>query len=354
MFTPIKIGSLEMKNRFVRSATHEYMADENGFVNKRIATLYSQLAENHVACIITGYAYVQPNGKSSERQAGIFDDRFISGYKKLVAAAHSKGSKIVLQVAHGGRQSKPELCGGDPVCPSAVPDPKTGIQPREMLEPEIIEVIDSFSEAVRRGKEAGFDAVELHAAHGYLLSQFLSPHTNRRSDRWGGSEENRFRVLEEILCRSRDKVGSDYPIWVKLNSEDCLEIGLKVEDVVKVAHRLKEAGIAAIEVSGGMMEAGMKTARTRITNEEREAYFLPAALKIKEATSLPVFVVGGFRSASTIQKAINQEIEMVSLSRPFIREPDLVKKIQGGKSRVDCISCNACFNPEGIRCKHIT
>lgn len=353
MFTPIAIGPLKMKNRFVRSATHEFMADDQGFVTERIEKIWGALAENQVACLISGYAFVHPKGKSNERQAAIYDDKFIAPYERLVKTAHAKGAKTVLQVAHGGRQSKPELCGGDPLCPSAVPDTKTGITPREMAAGEIEEVIDFFAEAVRRGRDAGFDAVELHAAHGYLLSQFLSPHTNRRTDKWGGSEENRFRFLHEIILASRKKVGADYPLWVKLNSEDFLETGLKVENAVSIAKRLEEAGISAIEVSGGIMEAGPLTARTRILHKDREAYFIPAALKIKEAVRIPVFVVGGFRSASVIQQAIDQGMDMVSLSRPFIREPDLVKKFQAGKERADCISCNGCFNPEGIQCQYL-
>ena len=353
MFTPIQIGPLRMKNRFVRSATHEYMADDQGFVTERIGKIWEKLAENDVACLISGYAFVHPQGKSSERQAAIYDDKFIAPYEKLVKAAHAKGAKTVLQIAHGGRQSKPELCGGDPLCPSAVPDPKTGITPREMAEGEIVEVINSFAEAVRRGRDAGFDAVELHAAHGYLLSQFLSPHTNRRTDAWGGSEEKRFRVVREIIVASREKTGPDFPLWIKLNSEDFLETGLQLEEAVSIAKRLEQAGISAIEVSGGMMEAGPVTARTRILQKDREAYFLPAALKIKEAVKIPVIVVGGFRSASVIQQAIDQGMDMVSLSRPFIREPDLIKKFREGKERADCISCNGCFNPEGVQCQYL-
>ncbi|MBI5186169.1 MAG: NADH:flavin oxidoreductase [Nitrospinae bacterium] len=352
MYTPIKIGSLEMRNRFIRSATHEYMADGEGFVNERIGNIYRQLAGNGVACIITGHAYIQPNGKASERQASISDDKFIDGYKKMVAIAHAGGSKIVLQAAHGGRQSKPELCGGDPVCPSAVPDAKTGIHPREMREEEINQVIDSFAEAARRGRDAGFDAVQLHAAHGYLLSQFLSPHTNRREDQWGGSEENRFRIISGIMAAVRKKAGNDFPVWIKLNSEDFIETGLKVSDSIKIAKRLETAGVGAIEVSGGMMEAGPKTARTGIAGEKDEGYFLSAALEIKKAIGVPIFVVGGFRSAAMIQKALDQGIDMVSLARPLVREPDLIKKFKEGKKRADCISCNGCFNPEGIRCKH--
>jgi 2,4-dienoyl-CoA reductase-like NADH-dependent reductase (Old Yellow Enzyme family) len=353
MFTRIKIDHMEMRNRFLRSATHEYMADEDGFVNDRIQSILLQLAKNEIACIITGYAYIQPNGKSSERQAAMHEDKFIEPYKKIVAAVHAEGAKIVLQVAHGGRQSAPELCGGDPVCPSAVPDTKTGISPREMREEEIHQVIHSFAEAVRRGRDAGFDAVQLHGAHGYLLNQFLSPHTNRRKDQWGGSEENRFRIIKEIMVSARKKAGNDFSIWIKLNSEDFLETGLKVSDSVKIAGRLEKAGVSAIEVSGGVKEAGSRTARTRISKEKDEGYFLPAALKIKKAVNIPVFAVGGFRSAAMIQKAVDRGIDMVSMARPFVREPDLIRKLREGKMRTDCISCNGCFNPEGIRCKYL-
>lgn len=195
----------------------------------------------------------------------------------------------------------------------------------------------------------------MHIAHGYGLSQFLSPYTNRRADGWGGSIENRIRILKEIILKGRQITGSDYPILVKLNSTDGFEGPgyLSPDDVIYTAKILESLGVAAIEVSGGIREARGSMSRPNITNPDQEAYFSEAARSIKAAVSIPVILVGGLRSFKVMESVIKDGVaDLVALSRPFIREPDLVERFKSGQKKAVCVSCNGCFNIKGIRCNN--
>ena len=354
LFQPISIGSMVVRNRFVRSATNDYMGNEDGSISDREVSLYRKLAENGVGLIITGHSYVQhPLGRARTGQNAIYEDRFIEGYRRLADVTHNNGAKLVLQISHAGRQSLDTAGGQVPVAPSAVTDSSTGITPRELTGEEIRQWIDAFAAAMARAKAAGCDGVQLHVAHGYGLSQFISPYTNRRYDMWGGSIENRTRILREIMAKGRQMVGSDYPVLVKLNSTDGFDGPgyLSLEDVIYTAKILEEAGVAAIEVSGGIQEAKGTMSRTNIENLEQEAYFSGAARAIKKVVTIPVILVGGLRSRSVMEALITSgAADMVALSRPFINEPDLVIRFWSGQVRASCISCNACFNPKGIEC----
>lgn len=355
LFKPITIGTLKVKNRFVRSATQDYTGNADGTISEQEFTLYKTLAENQVGMIITAHSYVQhPLGRGSIRQNGIFDDHFIPGYQKLANLVRGCGSTLILQISHAGRQVPPDW---DPtllpVAPSSVFDSSSGLAPREITSGEIWETIDAFAAAMLRSQEAGCDGVQLHIAHGYFLSQFLSPYTNRRDDEWGGSFENRTRILREIMLRGRRAVGPHYPILAKLNSTDGFEGPeyLSLEDVVAAARLLETLGLNALEISGGIREAKGVMARPGIKSPEQEAYFAPAAKAVKSAVAIPVIVVGGLRSKTVMNRIIEEgSADMVALSRPFIKEPDLVQKFSEGAEKVSCISCNACFNPKGLAC----
>lgn len=355
LFKPITINGMEIPNRFVRSATNEHLVDNEGYVTDRLGDMYEELAKGGVGLIITGYAYVRSDGKSSSKQAAIYDEKFIPAYKKIVKRVHNYKTKLALQIAHGGRQTKPEICGCTPIAPSAVTDLSSGITPKEMSKSDICDIIKCFGQAALRAKEAGFDGVQLHAAHGYLLSEFISPYTNRRTDKWGGNIENRTRILIEVLKECRKEVGRDYPILIKLNSMDGISGGLHIEESVQIAIALDKHGIDAIEVSGGIAEAGTVTARAGIRSKKDEAYFSDNARRIKQVVSVPVICVGGIRSVEVMEDIINdKKADMIAMSRPLIREPDLVNKLRDGvKTKADCISCNQCWNPEGIRCAQL-
>jgi len=352
LFTPLIIGRVTIPNRFVRSATQDFMASDDGEVTARQVDLFTRLAEGEVGLIITGHAFVQSQGKASPRQLAVFDDRFVDGLGRIAAAAHRFSSRIFLQIAHAGRQTKEKLCGCTPVSPSAVYDPVSKIMPREISAPEIRALIGDFVQAARRAREAGFDGVQLHVAHGYLLSSFLSPHTNRRADEWGGPLENRARIITEILSGVRSLLGTGFPVIAKLNSSDFLDGGLTLEESVRAAAILEAAGIDGIEVSGGMAEAGRGSIWAGLRREEDEGYFVAAASRIKAAVRVPVSGLGGIRTLALAERFILEgRVDLVSMSRPFIRDPYLVKNFREGRvTKSECISCNKCMNLRGIRC----
>ncbi|WP_342305462.1 NADH:flavin oxidoreductase [Methanolobus sp. ZRKC5] len=358
LFEPIELGNMDVPNRFVRSATHEWMAEPDGTPTERLGELYEELARNDVGLIITGYAYVNPKGKSDRLQQGIYDDRFIEPYKKIVSRVHEHGSKIVVQIMHGGRQTM--LSAKTPImlAPSAVTNKRNGVTPEEMTEEEVLETIEDFANAARRAKEAGFDGVQLHCAHGFLLSNFISPYTNRRKDRWGGSTEKRTQVILDIITRIHEMIGDDFPILVKLNATDGFPKGKKnvldAPECVEIAKILAANGVCAIEVSGGIVEAGQEMFRTKVDRPEDEAYYRNYSKMIKEAVDVPVIVVGGIRSKAVMEQMLAEEYaDMVSLCRSLICEPDLVAKIRNGETEIaKCVSCNLCSDESGIKCNY--
>jgi 2,4-dienoyl-CoA reductase-like NADH-dependent reductase (Old Yellow Enzyme family) len=356
LFTPVRIGSVTVPNRFARSATHDFMADDEGFVTDAHIELYSRLAEGEVGLIVTGHAHVQPSGKASPRQMAVFDDRFVAGLARIPAAVHRFPSLVFLQIAHAGRQTKEKLCGCIPVSPSAIYDPVSKVMPRELSADEIRVLIADFVSAGVRAHRAGFDGVQLHAAHGYLLSSFLSPHTNRRADEWGGPVENRARVLVEVLRGVKAACGRNFPVIVKLNSTDFLDGGLVLEDAIRVARMIEAEGIDGIEVSGGMAEAGKGSVWAGLRGEDDEGYFGENAARIKQEVRVPVFALGGIRTLAVAERIVREgRADLVSLSRPLIRDPFLVKHFREGPTEKSaCISCNKCFNPRGIRCVELT
>jgi 2,4-dienoyl-CoA reductase-like NADH-dependent reductase (Old Yellow Enzyme family) len=351
LFETMNLGGMVTRNRFVRSATWEGMCDGEGRPPEKLAELYRNLARGRVGLIVTGYTFVSPEGKQMPGKMGIHTDGFAGEMKALAGAAHDGGGKICMQLVHCGGQTTSKMAGRQPLAPSAVEVAQFPEIPAAMTREEIEATVAAFGEGAGRAREYGFDAVQLHAAHGYLINQFLSPLTNRREDDHGGSAEKRNRFLLEV-CRSvRGAVGPDFPVLVKLNGSDFLESGLEPEGAMAAAKMLEQEGIAAIEVSGGTGASGKENpTRVKIKTAADEAYNLPLAAKVKAATSCPVMSVGGFRSPGVAEAAVREgSTDFISLSRPFIREPGLVKRWQeGDRSRAACISCNGCFKP-GVR-----
>jgi 2,4-dienoyl-CoA reductase-like NADH-dependent reductase (Old Yellow Enzyme family) len=245
------------------------------------------------------------------------------------------------------------------MAPSEIKNGHSAVVPREMTEQEILEVIEAFTKAAIRAKKAGFDGVQLHCAHGFLLSNFISPYTNRRTDRWGGSVENRARIVTEIVRCIKEQTEADFPVLVKMNATDGFQpgthkadMGIEISQVVETAKLLEKAGVCAVEVSGGISEAGGVTIRTAINSPAKEAYFKEYSKAIKKAVNIPVILVGGVRSLSVMEYLLeNGFADMVSMSRSFICEPDLVLKLKSGEAKkAKCVSCNLCFDLEGIKC----
>lgn len=355
LFTPANIGTLELPNRLLRSATAESMADEGGYPRTQLKDMYRDLAAGGVGLIITGHMFVHLSGKCHSEMTGIHNDKLIPGLAQLAEAAHARGGKIAVQINHGGMQCAKE-CVEDAIAPSAVEASISRRSAREIGLDEIRILIEGYGQAARRAREAGFDAIQLHGAHGYLINQFLSPATNRRRDEWGGNFENRLRFLTEVVQAVRVQVGREYPVFIKFGMVDGVEGGLDLESGAKIVARMADLGLDGVEISGGIGGNNVTNVRKGIRRPGDEAYFLPLARKARQSTGLPIALVGGFRSREVMENVLtNGEADFISLCRPLISEPDFPNMIRAGtteKSR--CIASNNCWAETrgvGIACK---
>ena len=348
IFDETRINGLMLANRLVRSATWEGMCAADGRPTDKLANYYALLAKGGVGLIITGYAFIRPDGMQLRGQLGAHTDDYAEAMRHLTDVVHRVGGKICLQLAHAGGQTTTRVIGRQPVAPSVVHVPQYPELPAALSIKDIRELVAGFARAAKRGQEWGFDAVQLHAAHGYLINQFLSPHTNQREDGYGGSIENRSRFLLEVCREVRAAVGPHYPLLIKLNGSDNLDGALTLDEGALVARYLDEEGVDAIEVSGGTpASGGQSPVRQGINRREQEAYNLPLAYRIKNVVGCPVMVVGGMRSYEVVEGIIRRaEADYVAMSRPLIREPGLPGRWQeGDEGRASCISCNGCFKP---------
>ena len=347
-FSPFRLKNLELTNRFVRSATWEGMCDEKGAPGQKLEDYYRQLVRGGVGLIISGYTFVRADGKQLPGKMGIDHDTLLPALRSLTDAVHDEGGLLLCQLVHAGGQTSSKTIGTMPLAPSAIDFPSYGETPREMTQADIRSLVTAFADGAARAQKAGFDGIQLHGAHGYLIHQFLSPLTNQRQDDYGGDLENRSRFLFEVYAAVREAVGVDFPVTIKLTAADNLPEGFTVEDAVKVAQKLDSLGIDAIEVSSGSAASGAESpVRQGIDTPADEAYNAPFARRIKEAVAAPVMVVGGLRSLSVMKRLLeNSDADLFSLSRPLIREPALIRHWQQNEDhRATCISCNGCFRP---------
>jgi 2,4-dienoyl-CoA reductase-like NADH-dependent reductase (Old Yellow Enzyme family) len=359
LFAHTRIKNMELRNRFVRSATYDGCSDM-GYVTERQMNLYTTLAEGGVGLIITGITLVHQSGQISEFQNSIWKDDFIPGFKQLTSAVHDRGARIAVQLFHAGREARfSRTSDRVPMAPSVLEgDPHFEAQYRAMTENEILEVVRAFGDGARRAEEAGFDAVQIHGAHGYLLSQFLSPYTNRRDDDWGGDLKNRLRIHREIYQEVRLKVGEDYPILIKIGVKDGFPGGLDFNEGKLAAKYLAETGFDALEVSQGLRGSTYEETefRTKINNLEREAYYRNWCAEIKKKVDVPIMIVGGLRTFEIMEEIVQKkEADFISLSRPLIRNPGIIGDWEKkGHHRAECVSCNKCLEGltrgEKLRC----
>jgi len=377
LFEDSSIAGMNLKNRIIRSATHEGLGDKDGRPLPALTGLYLKLAQGGVGAIITGYAAIQKNG-STFMNMRIFDrDDLINDYKKMNTQLEELGVPIIVQLAHGGGQTSKRVIGEQPAAPSKRKYALFSSIARELTDSEIGEIIDNFALAVERSKKAGFTGAQIHAAHGYLLHQFLSPHLNARSDRWGGTVDNRFRILSSIIQKSREKVGN-YPILAKFSAYDGDKNGIRLDEGVKIAELFQKSGYDAIEVSCGGSEDGFNA--TRVPKIPMDAalalvpwlrsipkpkkilmrimgallvkprfplnnYNVDAAARIKRNVDIPVIVVGGIRRLKDMENIISEKkADYVSMCRPFIIEPGIVNKFKSGaQDESKCINCGYCL-----------
>ncbi len=356
LFEPGEINGMKLDNRFVRSATWEGMAADDGSCTPKLISLMADLARGSVGLIISSHAYVQKVGQAGNWQIGIHSDDMIPGLEKMTAAVHDLRGKIVCQLAHAGYFANAKLSGQTPIAPSNVEGIAKGPR-KEMTQKDIEEVIEAFAAAAGRAKIAGFDGVQLHAGHGYLLSEFISPMFNHRTDEYGGSIENRARLPLAVLQAIRGAIGSDFPVLIKLNCKEFIDNGLMPEEFIQVGNMLADAGINAIEVSGGLaISPKILPSQLGVNKEEKEAYFQDEAKALKSQVNVPIILVGGNRSFHVAERLVNEGVaDYISMSRPLIREPHLINRWKAGDLiKSACVSDNMCFKPaiqgKGIYC----
>jgi len=386
LFSSLTYGNVQIKNRFVHSATYEAMASETGEVTDALLNRYKLLAQGDIGMIIPGHMYVHPLGRTGRFQTGIHRDELIPGLKKLTDAVHNEGGKIFFQISHAGRQSRKELIGRRPLGPSRFDrDPMYLVKGAEMTMEDIQEAITSYGKAARRAAEAGADGIQLHAAHGYLINQFLSPYFNKRRDDWGGSDVNRFRFLKEAVLACREHIPERMPLGIKLNTQDFTpREGIIPPLAAKYAGWIRELPVDGLELSSGSTYyAAFNMSRGEVPVEDlvkgmpgwkkplgrmalkkmvgkyklKEGYNLDAAKLVRpRLNGTRLAVVGGFRSLHHMEEVVEKgHADLISMSRPFIREPHLLKNFRNGKQdRATCRSCNRCLaaaaNEIPVRC----
>jgi 2,4-dienoyl-CoA reductase-like NADH-dependent reductase (Old Yellow Enzyme family) len=350
LFEPMKIKNMELRNRFVRSATYDKFSDEKGHVTDKRIKLFADLADGGVGLIITGLTYIHPSGQLAASESSIATNDCIPGLKRLTAAVHDRGAKIGVQLYHTGRENARflEAKGEQALAPSFIPDdPYFAQDYRQMTEEELEEIVEAFGDSARRAREAEFDAVQVHGAHVYLLSQFLSPFTNRRQDAWGGTPENRLRFHREVYRNIRRKVGGDYPVLIKLGVQDGFSGGLEFSEGKQAAQLLAQWGFDVLEISQGLRGKTYEETefKTNINTLDREAYFRPWCKEIKGLVDVPIMMVGGLRTFELMEEIIKSgDADFISLSRPLIREPGIINEWKSGnRLRPACISCNQCL-----------
>jgi 2,4-dienoyl-CoA reductase-like NADH-dependent reductase (Old Yellow Enzyme family) len=389
LFKPITIGQLVLLGRLFKTATAETRATSDGFATEAVIDFYVPIARGGTPLIITGNIYVSRDGKSAPMQLGADHDDKIPALAKVVDAVHAQGAKFFAQLNHCGRQVIPDFAQStEAFSASNVKDLLTGTKPRALTVAQIQRLVGQFADAAERCQRAGFDGVQLHSANGYLLSQFLTPYTNRRTDDYGGSMENRTRFIREIVQAIRARLGLAFPVIVKMNGSDWLPLrdGLKTGELVEAAVILQHAGIDAVEISVGHYESGFPMVRgtfdlclrnmvegsmsylpplrrtllrvfrplvtlaSNILWKSRQGYNLDYTPQFKQQLAIPVICVGGFRTREAMEAAIGQgKCDAVSVGRGFIADPYLYRHLRDKMPGPRCLDCNACVGHLGAR-----
>jgi 2,4-dienoyl-CoA reductase-like NADH-dependent reductase (Old Yellow Enzyme family) len=321
LLDPLKIGSLKLKNRIVMPPMYTGYANNNDYVTEKLKKHYTDRA-SALGLLIVEHSFVVLHGKARMNQPGVYSDDFIPGLKRLVKAVHEKGTPIAIQLGHGGGTSSTQVTGFRPVAPSPILHPHRGVEiPRQLSLDEIEGVIDCFRDAAQRGFEAGFDAVEIHGAHGYLLGQFHSPVTNKRLDEYGGRLENRVRLSCRIVEEVKKDLGTTFPVLFRIGIEDLAKYpgGLTLQEGVEAAKMIVEAGVDVIDVSGGLggsMPEGLRG----------PGFFVPHAGATKKVVDIPVIGVGGIKTAEEAEKIIRSgRVDLVAVGRAILNEPNWAK-----------------------------
>ena len=348
IFRPWRLGSLDVPNRLVRSATEEGLSTADGAPTQRLVELTADLARGGVGLVVAGSAFISREGRGATNVTGIDQDSLIEPLGRMCDAVHGAGGLLAAQLLHSGSTLRPVMVAEKegPYGPSAeAVDPVCEAPVRALTKTQITGVVDDYARAAARAREAGFDAVQIHAAHGYLIDQFLSPARNRREDAYGGSLQHRARLLYEVYEAVRSAVGAGFPVFIKMSAHDGWPGGVQPDEAAQVAAELDRLGIDAIEVSAGTPEGARRNGWDHIMPAPiPEGRFFDYALGIKQRVRCPVISVEGWRDPLRIAAAL-ERIDAVSLCRPFIREPHLAARWRDGDpTPAKCISCNKCLD----------
>ena len=352
LFSPGKIGNVQIKNRIIRSATWVAKATNDGYVTEDLINIFKDLAEGGTSLIISGYIAVDPSGAATHKMACLYDDSYISGQKKLVKAVHDSSEvKIAAQIAHTGNGAF--IFGNtnfNPVGPSPMINLVLNKPCRELTTEEVRQIIKNFVDTGRRAYESGYDMVQIHSSHGYLLSDFVSPFTNKRNDEFGGTYQKRTKILVDIYNQLKDELDKNFPIIIKLNTKDYLQEGLKLDEGKKIAKILIEVGYDAIEPSSGRYDLKFSKRKTYPTvmdkSGENQNYFLQNVIMLKPIMKgRPIILQGGIRNPLIMEEFIKENIaDFIALSRPLIYEPDLPNRWKNGDLSLPlCTNCNGCL-----------
>lgn len=350
LFTPGMIGSMQVRNRMIVPPMLTEYAAEDGRLTERYIKYYETKAEGGWGLIICEDNSVDPYGAGFKNIAGLWSDDLMAEHTELVERVHRHGAKIAVQVYHAGRESDSSIKGRRPVAPSAIPDPTEPETPHELSTREVKDLVEEFAQAIRRCCDAGYDAVELHGAHGYLINQFVSPFSNKRTDRYGGNFRNRLRFPLEIIARAKELVGEDYPIIYRISADEMVPGGLTIEDTKVIAQILEGAGIAALHVSAGVYKSGSIVSAP---SQVRTAPFSDYAQQIRRMVDIPVFAVDKIVYPEVAESLLKEgKADFIAMGRASIADPMLPKKLLEGRADevLPCIGCwQGCQGKIGVQ-----
>jgi len=353
LWEPIRIGRMELKNRLVMPPMVTCYASGDGSVTPRSIAYYSARAKGGVGLVIVEATYIHRQGWAFNGQIGLSDDKFIPGMSSLVDAVHENGAKIAVQLHHGGREAKEAANAGMQIVSSSTLPGAAGVVPKELTGEEIVQIEGYFADAALRAKKAGFDGVELHGAHGYLIDQFLSPTCNKRNDDYGGDVRRRARFLLETIKAVRDRVGMDYPVWMRFDGKEYGPGGITLEDAQETAWLAQQAGLVALHVSAWGPDNPINMTSAKFTTSVVEE--LPTG--IKKAVSIPVIAVGRITAEDGERMLAEGKADLIAIGKGLLADPDLPAKVAAGNQEdiKPCIVCMSCRDDlrrpvAGIRC----
>ena len=321
LFEKLNAKNIDFKNRIIMPPMATAKADEKGHVSQDILDYYDEKTKDKIfSIVIVEHNFVDPLGKASHNQMSIADDSDIDGLKKLAKVIKNNNAQAVVQISHAGSSASKDVIGESPLAPSSVKNPskKDAELPRELTVNEIKEIEDKFADAALRAKKAGFDGVEIHSAHGYFLDQFLSPLTNKRTDEYGGDIDGRIKIHLEIIEKVREKVGSDYPIFLRLGAGDNMDGGLSQEDAVYAAKEFQRAGVDILDISGGMCMF--------FTDDDRAGFFDYLSKPIYEEVDIPVILTGGVKTGQDVEDILNRDVcDLVGIGRSVFKDSNWIE-----------------------------